>query len=208
MHYKTKQRQMKEFITSLFYTDVPFFRGSVTTLAGSQLQRVVELFKHLDPDSINVYETCPRVFEKQVRDKYRHYPDEDINLHFDSIENAPVTEFIDADLMSTFKSDGKIIEELFKRQINMQHTQTKVFVGTVSLRTTPRADVIDWLNNLVSLVDKDAFVDKEEIEYAKTEGSLIFLRKHKTQHSSNIEALDAFTYSDKEGLMFTFRIIY
>ena len=208
MHYKSKQRQMKEFITSLFYTDVPFFRGSVTTLAGPQLRRVVDLFKHLEPDAINVYETCPRTFEKQVKDKYTYYPDDNINLHFDDVLNAPVTEFIDADLMSTFKSDGKIIEKLFKRQVKMQHAQTKVFVGTVSLRTTPRVDVIDWLNQLVLLVDKEALVDKEEIEYKKSEGPLIFLQKHKTLHSSKIEAFEAFTYSDREGLMFTFRIIY
>lgn len=208
MHYKTKQRQMKEFITSLFYTDVPFFAGSITTLAGPQLRRVVELFKHLEPDAINVYETCPRTFEKQVKDKYKYYPDEDINLHFDDVLNSPATEFIDADLMRTFKSDGRVIEKLFKRQLKMQHTQTRVFVGTVSLRKTPRTDVIDWLNALVSLVDENANVHYDDIEYSKSEGHLVFLKKHKTQHSSKIERLEAFTYSDREGLMFTFRIIY
>lgn len=204
MHYKSKKRQMKEFITSLFY-DVEFFSGSITTLAGPDLVRVVNSFKKLEPDTIHVYETCPKIFEKQVKDKYKHFDgDDDIVLHFDNLSNAPVTEFIDADLMKTFKTDGEIIEDLFKRQMKLD-AQTKVFIGTLSLRKTPRADVFDWLNNLIS--DLDCFVT-DEIEYINSEGNLTFVQKHVTVIHSYVHSFEAFTYSDKEGLMFTFRIIY
>lgn len=204
MHYKSKKRQMKEFITSLFY-DVEFFSGSVTTLAGPDLVRVVNSFKKLEPDTIHVYETCPKTFEKQVKDKYKHFDgDDDIVLHFDDLSNAPVTEFIDADLMKTFKTDGEIIEDLFKRQMKLD-AQRKVFIGTLSLRKTPRADVFNWLNDL--LLDLDCFVT-DEIEYTNSEGPLIFLQKHVTIVPSSIDSFEAFTYSDKEGSMFTFRIIY
>jgi hypothetical protein len=204
MHYKSKKRQMKEFITSLFY-DVEFFSGSVTTLAGPDLVRVVNSFKKLEPDTIHVYETCPRTFEKQVKDKYKHFNgDDDIVLHFDNLSNAPVTELIDADLMKTFKTDGEIIEELFKRQLKLD-AQRKVFIGTLSLRKTPRADVFNWLNDLLSGLD--CFVT-DEIEYTNSEGSLLFVQKHVTIVPSSVHAFDAFTYSDKEGIMFTFRIIY
>jgi hypothetical protein len=195
---------MKEFITSLFY-DVEFFSGSVTTLAGPDLVRVVDSFKKLEPDTIHVYETCPRTFEKQVKDKYKHFNgDDDIVLHFDNLSNAPVTELIDADLMKTFKTDGEIIEELFKRQLKLD-AQRKVFIGTLSLRKTPRADVFNWLNDLLSGLD--CFVT-DEIEYTNSEGSLLFVQKHVTIVPSSVYAFDAFTYSDKEGIMFTFRIIY
>lgn len=204
MHYKSKKRQMKEFITSLFY-DVEFFSGSVTTLAGPDLIRVVNSFKKLEPDTIHVYETCPRVFEKQVKDKYKHFNgDDDIVLHFDNLSNAPVTEFIDADLMKTFKTDGEIIEELFKRQLKLD-AQRKVFIGTLSLRKTPRADVFNWLNSL--LLDLDCFVT-DEIEYVNSEGPLLFVQKHVTVVPSSVHSFEAFTYSDREGLMFTFRIVY
>jgi hypothetical protein len=204
MHYKSKKRQMKEFITSLFY-DVEFFSGSVTTLAGPDLVRVVNSFKKLEPDTIHVYETCPKTFEKQVKDKYKHFDgDDDIILHFDNLSNAPVTEFIDADLMKTFKTDGEIIEDLFKRQMKLD-AQRKVFIGTLSLRKTPRADVFNWLNDL--LLGLDCFVT-DEIEYTNSEGPLIFLQKHVTIVPSSIDSFEAFTYSDKEGSMFTFRIIY
>ena len=195
---------MKEFITSLFY-DVEFFSGSVTTLAGPDLVRVVNSFKQLEPDTIHVYETCPKTFEKQVKDKYKHFDgDDDIVLHFDNLSNAPVTEFIDADLMKTFKTDGEIIEDLFIRQMKLD-AQTKVFIGTLSLRKTPRRDVFDWLNNL--LLDLNCVIT-DKIEYINSEGNLTFVQKHVTQIPSYIHAFDAFTYSDKEGLMFTFRIIY
>jgi len=204
MHYKDKKRQMKEFITSLFY-DVEFFSGSVTTLAGPDLIRVVNSFKKIEPDTIHVYETCPKTFEKQVKDKYKHFNgDDDIVLHFDNLSNAPVTELIDADLMKTFKTDGEIIEELFKRQLKLD-AQRKVFIGTLSLRKTPRADVFNWLNDLLSGLD--CFVT-DEIEYTNSEGSLLFVQKHVTIVPSSVHAFDAFTYSDKEGIMFTFRIIY
>jgi hypothetical protein len=204
MHYKSKKRQMKEFITSLFY-DVEFFSGSVTTLAGPDLVRVVNSFKKLEPDNIHVYETCPKTFEKQVKDKYKHFNgDDDIVLHFDNLSNAPVTEFIDADLMKTFKTDGEIIEDLFKRQMKLD-AQRKVFIGTLSLRKTPRADVLEWLNDL--LPGLDCFVT-DEIEYTNSEGPLIFLQKHVTIVPSSIDSFEVFTYSDKEGSMFTFRIIY
>ena len=195
---------MKEFITSLFY-DVEFFSGSVTTLAGPDLVRVVNSFKKLEPDTIHVYETCPKTFEKQVKDKYKHFNgDDDIVLHFDNLSNAPVTEFIDADLMKTFKTDGEIIEELFKRQLKLD-AQRKVFIGTLSLRKTPRAEVFEWLNNL--LPGLDCFVT-DEIEYTNSEGPLLFVQKHVTIVPSSIHSFEAFTYSDREGLMFTFRIIY
>lgn len=204
MHYKSKKRQMKEFITSLFY-DVEFFSGSVTTLAGPDLVRVVNSFKKLEPDTIHVYETCPKTFEKQVKDKYKHFNgDDDIVLHFDNLSNAPVTEFIDADLMKTFKTDGEIIEELFKRQLKLD-AQRKVFIGTLSLRKTPRAEVFEWLNNL--LPGLDCFVT-DEIEYTNSEGPLLFVQKHVTIVPSSIHSFEAFTYSDREGLMFTFRIVY
>jgi hypothetical protein len=204
MNYKSKKRQMKEFITSLFY-DVGFFTGSVTTLAGPDLVRVVNSFKKLEPDTINVYETCPRTFEKQVKDKYKYFNgDDDIVLHFDNISNAPVTEMIDADLMKTFKTDGEIIEQLLKRQMKL-NAPRKVFIGTLSLRKTPRTEVFNWLNNL--LADLDCIVS-DEIEYTNSEGSLLFVQKHRTVVDSSVYAFEAFTYSDKEGLMFTFRIIY
>jgi len=204
MHYKDKKRQMKEFITSLFY-DVEFFSGSVTTLAGPDLIRVVNSFKKLEPDTIHVYETCPKTFEKQVKDKYKHFDgDDDIVLHFDNLSNAPVTEFIDADLMKTFKTDGEIIEELLTRQMKLD-AQRKVFIGTLSLRKTPRADVFNWLNDLIS--DLDCFVT-DEIEYTNSQGNLLFVQKHVTEQTSKVHSFEAFTYSDREGLMFTFRIIY
>lgn len=207
MHYKDKKRQMKEFITSLFY-DVEFFSGSVTTLAGPDLIRVVNSFKKLEPDTIHVYETCPKTFEKQVKDKYKHFNgDDDIVLHFDNLSNAPVTEFIDADLMKTFKTDGEIIEELFTRQMELD-AQRKVFIGTLSLRKTPRVDVFKWLNNLVAQLGREELFITDEIEYINSEGPLLFVQKHVTVIPSSIHAFDAFTYSDREGLMFTFRIIY
>jgi hypothetical protein len=204
MHYKNKKRQMKEFITSLFY-DVEFFSGSVTTLAGPDLVRVVNSFKKLEPDTIHVYETCPKTFEKQVKDKYKHFNgDDDIVLHFDDLSNAPITEFIDADLMRTFKTDGEIIEELFTRQMKLD-AQRKVFIGTLSLRKTPRTDVFNWLNDLLS--DIDCFIT-DKIEYTNSEGNLLFVQKHVTVIDSKVHSFEAFTYSDREGLMFTFRIIY
>lgn len=206
MKYISKKRQMKEFIVSLFY-NVEFFNGSVTTLAGPQLQRVVNLANNLEPESINIYETCPKTFEKQVKDKYQYFKNQDnINLHFDDLLNAPVTEFIDADLMKTFKTDGKIIEHLFNKQRKLD-AQQKVFVGTISLRKVNINDVHNWLTTLLNKVDKSIKITNN-IEYKDSNGSLVYLKKIKTIYSSKIETFDLFHYSDKEGPMLTFRIIY
>ena len=109
--------------------------------------------------------------------------------------------------MKTFKTDGEIIEELFTRQMELD-AQRKVFIGTISLRKTPRADVFKWLNNLVAQLGREELFITDEIEYINSEGPLLFVQKHVTVIPSSIHAFDAFTYSDREGLMFTFRIIY
>lgn len=206
MHYTDKKRQMKEFIVSLFY-NVPFFNGSVTTLAGPQLKRVIDLANNLEPDTINIYETCPKTFEKQVKDKYQYFKNQDnINLNFNDLLNAPVTEFIDADLMKTFKTDGKIIENLFNKQRKLD-AQQRVFIGTISLRKVNIVDVHNWLINLLRKVDKSIDITNN-IEYTDSNGSLVYLKKYKTIYSSLIESFDLFHYSDKEGPMLTFRIVY
>tara|TARA_R110000850_G_scaffold208818_1_gene334872 strand:- start:102 stop:719 length:618 start_codon:yes stop_codon:yes gene_type:complete len=205
MAFTDKVRMYKSFIVSYFY-DLRNFSGSITTLAGPQLKRVVDIADRLNPDYINVYEICPRTYEKQIKDKQKHYDKrDDITLNFESLENADITEFIDADLMKTYITDGKIIESLFKKQLKIESDGDKVFVGTLSLRGTTKVKAFIWLENLVKPIGKAKITD--DIIYKQCQGKNEWMRKYNVTTDSNIN-LDLFTYNDKEGIMLTFRIIY
>ena len=112
MGYTNKDRAYKSFIVSFFY-DVRNFKGSVSSLAGPQLKRVVDIIDKLNPNYINIYENCPATFDKQLKDKKKYFDSkENLLLNFESLEESEIVEFIDADLMKTYRSDGLIIKSL------------------------------------------------------------------------------------------------
>lgn len=208
--YSTKKKLYKESIVDSFYNCHINGPVIVTSLTGPNFDRIAQLaYSSLQPIEINSYEVDKQIFEKQCF-QLQHTLDDNIaeicNLYLQDINKCIVSNFMDIDLMGTILTQGNIIRQLLEQQSYLEGT--KVFIGTFAIRRAGLEPTLNYIRNTVGLLLKSrVYIDKNNVE-KQSSGPLLFKHKHETIVTKRIQRLDVYHYSDKEGCMVTFRIIY
>ena len=208
--YSTKKRLYKESIVDSFYNCHINGPVIVTALTGPNFDRIAQLaYSSLQPIEINSYEVDKQTFEKQCF-QLQHTLDDNIaeicNLYLQDINKCIVSNFMDIDLMGTILTQGNTIRQLLEQQSYLEGT--KVFIGTFAIRKAGLEPTLNYIRNTVGLLLKSrVYISKNNVE-KQSSGPLLFKHKHETIVTKRIQRLDVYHYSDKEGCMVTFRIIY
>lgn len=206
--YSTKKRHYKESIVDSFYNvEIPE-PISVTTLAGPGFDRIVNLAFTLNPIEINTYEIDETTYKLQLLQKRKRLEKEvaDItNVYLKDINGCKITNFMDIDLMGTVLTQGNTIKNLLEQQSNLEGT--KVFIGTFSIRLTGLDSTINYIKSLISLTLKNrVYINGKHTR--ESIGKLEYCQRYNTYFKGRISSFDLYHYSDKEGPMVTFRIVY
>ena len=208
--YAVKVRKNKESIVESFYTCNLNGPAIVTTLAGPRLYAIAKLaHENLDAIEINSYEIDEKTFNSQVED-LQQLPLEiadKVNLYLNNISRAIVSNFMDIDLMGTVLTQGDTIRTLLEQQSYLEGL--KCFIGTFSLRNSGGIDsTARYIDSIISLILKSNVSHTKDLIAKNTQGGFSYLQEYKTIFNKRVKDYRFITYSDQEGPMVTFRIIY
>ncbi|MDB4286365.1 hypothetical protein N9933_03600, partial [bacterium] len=147
--YKTKSRPAKDFIREYYVsTENIHLRedNSCTILGGPNFKQSID--RLIGFDHVFSYENTAEIFQQQVRINTRYYlKRDDISLIFGDILHAPPTNYMDIDLMLSYKKTGKIIKKLLNSQ--MELGGTKCFITTLSIRGAALEETLKWFFSLL-----------------------------------------------------------
>lgn len=207
--YLVKERPYKESIVEAFYNLSIEGPVVVTTLAGPDFERVIMLANEkLAPIEINSYEIEDSIYNSQIA-QHSFLPQEvrDItNVYNLNIDLAPVSNFIDVDLMGTVLTQFKIMQNLLNQQKYL--SGDKCFIGTFSLRPVGLQDTLNQIRNLISLALNSRVQIRAETVFTSNERKFSYCNKQIAKYMNRIITLDVFHYSDGTGPMVTFRLFY
>ena len=208
--YAVKERRYKESIVDSFYHVDMDRPAIVTMLAGPRFDELSLLaYQQLNPLEINSYEINEETYEKQCF-QLQNIVTPDIGeistLYLQDVAKCIVSNFMDIDLMGTILTQGNTIRQLLEQQSMLMGT--KVFIGTFSVRGKNLESTLNWIQNTIGLILKSrVYVDKTQ-RVKEHFGRAEYKHKLKTYRNGRIESFIVYSYSDKEGPMVTFRIVY
>jgi len=209
--FAVKERKYKESIVDSFYTaniDMPVI---ATILAGPRFDELATLaYNRLKPIEINSYEIDEAVFERQcfqLQNLVSPEVAEISTLYLQDVNKCFVSNFMDIDLMGTILTQGNTIRQLLEQQSEL--LGTKVFIGTFSVRNSGGLEsTLNYIQNVIGLTLKSrVYIDKTQREKEHL-GRAEYKHKFKTSTRGRIKDFIVYSYSDKEGPMVTFRIVY
>ena len=201
-------REHKFFIQDIFYTFKDFSTKSAVVLAGPDYERVMELCTRFVEQNVNSYELEYDTWRDQmVFAAYNLHKPVLMPVHT-NVMHADTANFMDIDLMRSFVNDGKIIEGLLSRQIDEVEGK-RVFIGTLSLmaRQYKKEDTFTWLEETLSMIGNCKIFNRSDIDSDAT-GKGRYRVRYNVLHDDNFKRVDVFTYSDGQGPMMTFKIVY
>lgn len=211
--YAIKEREFKESIVDSFYT-CPQFKESepviVTTLAGPRFDELAILAsRKLKAIEINSYEIDEETFALQTLQLNNLLMPEVAaisTLHLQDVNKCFVSNFMDIDLMGTILTQGNTIRQLLEQQSYLEGT--KAFIGTFSIRRVGLASTVRFIENLINIVlNSRVYADRDDL-IKHSSGRLQYKHKLKTYVNNRVDSFLLYHYSDKEGAMVTFRIVY
>lgn len=208
--YAVKTRKYKESIVDSFYTATMDRPVIATILAGPRFNELATLaYERLDAIEINCYEIDGPTYEQQVFELQNVVAPEIAKistLYLQDVNKCIVSNFMDIDLMGTILTQGNTIRQLLEQQSYLMGT--KVFIGTFSIRRAGLDATINYIQNIIGLTLKSrVYIDKSQ-RVKESMGRLEFKHKLKASGSGRIQSVLVYQYSDKEGVMVTFRIVY
>lgn len=207
--YLAKARMYKESIVDSFYNCSLGSPVIVTTLAGPDFDRIINLAeKSLNPIEINSYEVDEGVFNSQLAQLY--FLDEEVqdktNVFHQDVNRCIVSNFMDIDLMGTVLSQQGTVRNLLNQQRHL--TGNKCFIGTFSVRVVGCVSTLRTIRNILSLALRSEVEIASTFVERESDGKFVYKNKYKVAFNKRIKQLDVYSYADAEGPMVTFRVIY
>lgn len=213
MYSATTVRDYKDSIVEKFYNweGDDTFPTITTILTGPNFDKLANLaYNSLNPIEINSYEIDKTTYQQQV-DQFDMMSNPEVKniskLHLQDVNKCIVSNFMDIDLMGTILTQGNTIRQLLEQQSYLEGE--KCFIGTFSIRGKDLDSTFDYIQSTVGLILKSTLtINKSKLIEDNSSGKLLYNKSYEVKTTKRILEFDIHQYSDKQGPMVTFRLIY